>query len=475
MQEERYVAIVDFGSSKVSLCVCQIKNLEVEEVLFKEDLPSDGISRGNILNPQKAAAPLKELMEHAREKTGLMITKAVVNLPRWNVKAENITHRVVRNDNNSYITQDEIRNLQELASGQLESSLDKNTETIYSILAQSYSTDDFMHVGEGEIIGSTSSFLEGHFLVFTGAKKYKDNIDRVFDQIGITAFSYEFTPVCDVECLLSGEERDRGAALVEIGSESTTVSVCHKGAMRYCQSFPFGGKVISEDIHTECNISENLAENIKLGFGYCSPERLQTLSDKTLKIDNSTTGECQQLPVKYLSEIVSCRMKEIISSVMYLIGESGFEDKLRAGIVLSGGGALIHCCSALVSDMTGLPCRIAYPEHFSSPKDNTTESMLEKAYRNSHINCALKEEVPLSPEIFDSLPKEEEALVPPKEEPKPKVEEKKQEKKHQKKSNWFGQFLNTSGQLFDNIYNTVGEGADNDETAERSNNQNKKK
>ncbi len=474
MQEERYVAIVDFGSSKVSLCVCRIKNLDIEEVLFKEDLPSDGISRGNILNPQKAAAPLQELMEHAREKTGLMITKAVVNLPRWNVKAENITHRAVRNDSNSYITQEEIHNLQELASGQLESSLDKNAETIYSILAQSYSTDDFMHVSEGEIIGSTSSFLEGHFLVFTGSKRYKDNIDRVFNKIGITAFSYEFTPVCDVECILSDEERDRGAALVEIGSDVTTVSVCHKGAMRYCQSFPFGGKVVSEDIHTECNISENLAENIKLGYGYCAPERLQTLSDKTLKINNSTTGESQQLPVKYLSEIVSCRMKEIISSVMYLIGESGFEDKLRAGIILSGGGSLVHCCSALVSDMTGLPCRIAYPKHFSSPKDNTAESMLITACRNSHINCALKEEVPLSPEIFDSVPEEEDAPAP-KEEPKVKAEEKKQEKKHPKKSNWLGQFLSTSGQLFDNIYNTVGDGADNDGNEEGDHDQNEKK
>ncbi len=461
MQEERYVAIVDFGSSKISLCVCEAVNGAPSEVLFKEELPSEGISRGNILNPQKVAAPLKELIVKAEEKTGLKINEIVANLPRWNVKTLSLSQKTKRDENKGYINQEEILSLKDLASEQLTSKLNKNTEILYGILAQSYSTDDFIQVDESEIIGSSSSFLEGHYLGFVGAKKYKDNIDRVFNELGIAAFGYEFTPICHPESLLRKEEMDRGAALVEIGSEVTSLSIYHKGSLRYYGSFPFAGRVVSEDIHTECNISEKLAENIKLGYGFCTPERLQTLSDKTLKIE-TPSGDYQQLPVKYLSEIISCRMMEIIHCVMHLIGESGYADKLRSGIVLSGGGSLIHCCCSLVSNMTGLPCRIAYPENFASPKDNSLQAMLIKSCRNQHINCAIKEEAAgettkADMELF--APNEIETKAP---EPAQK-EQKKVPETHQKKKPFFGKVRSAfdsvttfGGGIFDNLYNGVG-------------------
>lgn len=463
MQEERYVAIVDFGSSKISLCVCETVNASPAEVLFKEELPSEGISRGNILNPQKVAAPLKELIDKAEEQTGLKINEVVANLPRWNVKTQSISQRNSRNENRGYINQEEIISLKDMASDQLRSKLNKNTEILYGILAQSYSTDDFIQVNESEIIGSSSSFLEGHFIGFIGAKKYKDNIDRVFHELGISACCYEFTPICYPECLLRAEEMDRGVALVEIGSEATSVAIYHKGALRAYSSFPFAGRVISEDIHTECNISEKLAENIKLGYGFCTPERLQTLSDKTLKIE-SPSGDYQQLPVKYLSEIISCRMTEIINSVMYLIGESGYADKLRSGIVLSGGGSLIHCCCSLVSNMTGLPCRIAYPENFSSPKDNSLQVMLIKSCKNTHINCAIKEEKTLEPALFE----EKEIEVKPQE--TAPQEPKKAPVKPQKQAPLFGKIktavgsvVNSAGGLFDYLYDDVKSHPENDQ------------
>ena len=107
--------------------------------------------------------------------------------------------------------------------------------------------------------------------------------------------------------------------------------------MRHYSSIPFGGKNITHDIKTECQISEALAENIKLAFVACMPEKLQSLSDKIIHIRSNSAEPDKQLPVKYLSEIITARIEEIIMAILYEIEKSGFADMLRSGIVVTGG------------------------------------------------------------------------------------------------------------------------------------------
>ena len=464
MQEERYVAVVDFGSSKVSLCVSSVKDGAPDQILFFKNLPSEGIVRGNILNPQKVAAPLRSLVSEAQAQTGLHITLAVVNLPRWNVRTQNISHRMDDRDPSAYITQTDIHSLSEFAYSELNHRIDTKTDIIYGILPQSYSTEDMLQVSEDDVIGATSSFLEGHFIAFTGAKRYKDNIDRVLSDVGLSAADYVFSPVCESENVITEEEKDRGAALVEIGAEVTSVSVYHKGALRYYGAFPFGGKVVTSDIHTECNIPDKLAENLKLAYGFCTPDRLQTLSDKTIKIDNPASSESQQLTVKYLAEIIYCRMNEILNAVMHLIGESGLDNNLRAGIILSGGGSLIHCCCSLVSSMTGLPCRIAYPALFRSPKENALEGLLLNAAYNEYLNCAVpatEEEKKEQEKKAEEKEEEEPILVAPTIEPepvqKPKPAAKPAAQPKKKREGFFSTWGNKVGHGFKQMTSQVGD------------------
>ncbi len=483
MQEERYVAVVDFGSSKVSFCVSSVKDGAPDQILFFKELPSEGIVKGNIINPQKVAAPLRSLVNEAQDQTGLHITLAVVNLPRWNVKTQNISHRMNDRDASAYITASDIHTLSEFAYSDLNNKIDQNTEIIYGILPQSYSTEDMMQVPEDDVIGATSSFLEGHFIAFIGAKRYKDNIDRVLSDVGLSAADYIFSPVCESENVITEEEKDRGAALVEIGASVTSVSVYHKGALRYYSAFPFGGKVITSDIHTECNIPDRLAENLKLAYGFCTPDRLQTLSDKTIKIDNPASSESQQLTVKYLAEIIYSRMNEILNAVMHLIGESRLDNNLRAGIILSGGGALVHCCTTLVSSMTGLPCRIAYPELFKSPKENALEGLLLNAAYNEYLNCAVpqtedtkkpeeekveEEPILVAPVVVEPTPEQK-----PKQTPVTKPTTKKGPKKEgffSKMGHGFKQMTSQVGDIFEGFYENATD--DNTQSANGSDNQN---
>lgn len=172
-----------------------------------------------------------------------------------------------------------------------------------------------------------------------------------------------FTPDTTAKAVLTAAEMESGTALIDFGAGVTSVSVYSGGIMRHYAAIPFGGKSITNDIDTECKIfSGTLAENIKLAHGICMPEKLQNMNEKILRINIGATAQYKDLPVKYLSEVITCRVQEIMEAVLYEIQKSGFADKLRSGIVLTGGGANLANCGNFITELSGYSVRIGYPK-----------------------------------------------------------------------------------------------------------------
>ncbi|MBR3653552.1 MAG: rod shape-determining protein, partial [Bacteroidales bacterium] len=136
---------------------------------------------------------------------------------------------------------------------------------------------------------------------------------------------------------------------------------------------------------------------IKLAFGACMPEKLQSLSEKIIQINDEENGSYEQLPVKYLSEIITCRVREIIEAVLWQIQDSGYADKLRNGIVLTGGGANLVNLANLLKEISGYTVRIGYPrsQAFSAIGCSGTGEtgavasigMILEAKRDPRLNC----------------------------------------------------------------------------------------
>jgi cell division protein FtsA len=155
---------------------------------------------------------------------------------------------------------------------------------------------------------------------------------------------------------------ENGVALVDFGGGSTSVTIYHDNIMRHYASIPFGGKNVTQDIKGELQITERLAENIKLAFGACMPEKLQSMSEKVLHIMDNNADQDKQVPVKYLSEIITARMEEIIEAVLYEIKQSELAEHLRCGIVITGGAAQTANLGMLINEMSGYKVRIGYPK-----------------------------------------------------------------------------------------------------------------
>ena len=341
--EEKYIASIDLGSSKFGLCVAKVTGDDVQIVYYKET-PSEGIRYSMIANPLRASQRLRQAVEEAEKELMIKILQVVVGMPRNEVAQVTASARIERTNPDDYITVEEVQALKSMA---LETYPLPNPDSqiMYGAVAQSFSIDDEIQLVESDVVGTLSSSLEGNFKVFIGSRKATTALDKIFNSLNIAVAKKYFLPEVVARTVLTEEECMGGVALVDVGAGVTSVAIYHGGIMRYYASIPFGGKAITNDIRTECSISEDLAEKIKKRF--------------VLQI--RLTEPFKEVPVRYISEVIDCRAREIVEAVLFYIQESGLQNSLRSGIVLTGGGAELVNFKSLIEEMSGYNVRKGYP------------------------------------------------------------------------------------------------------------------
>ena len=406
---DKHIVAIDLGTSKIALTVARV-NGENKQIVYYKETPSEGIRYSSIYNQKHVAEPLARAVRDAEACLGIKITQAVVGMPRYPIRQEANTAIFPDRGYDTYITAEDISELKRFAQDTYPIS-DSSHETIYGAVAQSFSDGENFQIIENDIIGMSSDILEGNFKIFIGKKNDLTKIDLAMNMVDLSAARKYFTADSTAKAVLENSEIENGVALIDFGAGCTSVSIYHGNIMRHYASIPFGGKNITADIKSECQISESLAENIKMAFGACMPEKLQSLSEKVIHIKSNTTEPDKQLTVKYLSEIITARVEEIMLAIIYEIQESGFADMLRSGIVVTGGSAQITNLGAFINELSGFKVRIGNPKRvflstgcdtFHQPSATTSAGLILTAIDSKEINCA----------HHTGLEKEEESKAP---------------------------------------------------------------
>lgn len=394
--EERYIASVDLGTSKLAVCVARIQDQNVEVIYYKES-PSLGIRYSYVLIPGKVKEEVRKAISEAQQALRIKIQQVIVGLPRWFVRQETASASMTRPEPDDLIQESEIKALKSMAleSYPLE---DSTKEVIYGAVAQSFSTEDSINEPENDIVGMAAETLEGNFKVFIGNRRYSSNIDSVFNDLGIAIAKKYFTPGITAKAVLKSEQMENGVALIDIGAGVSSVTIFKDKIMRFYAAIPFGGNSVTNDIKSECNFSFELAENIKKAYGACMPNKLSSLGEKSIQIVDEDGNTTAQVSVKYISEIITARMKEIIEALLFRIQESGFasEEDLRAGVVVTGGGAELVNCANYIKELSGYTVKVGRPRKLFScegcPEASETSAatsmgMILSARNDRFLNC----------------------------------------------------------------------------------------
>lgn len=411
--EERYIASVDLGTSKIALTIAKVNGEDVQVVYYKET-PSEGMRYSYVLNPGKVEKCLREAIDDAQSELGIKVLQAVVGLPRYYVRQETASASTVRQDEDSQIQDSEVYALKSMALETYPLS-DPKKDVLYGAVAQSFSTEENINELESDVIGMTGAKLEGNFKVFIGSRRYSINIDNVFNNLGIAIAQKYFTPGITARAVLKREQMDNGVALIDLGAGVSSVSIFKGNIMRFYAAIPFGGNSITTDIKSECNISFDLAENIKKAYGACLPNKLSTLGDKVIQILDENDEPAIEVSVKYISEVITARMNEIIEALLYEIQESGYssEENLKSGIVITGGGANMINCANLIKELSGYSVKVGTPRPFFSyegcpdvmdPSASVSMGMIMAAKNDDLLNCIKEPPAPNWWEQLDSEP-----------------------------------------------------------------------
>jgi cell division protein FtsA len=416
---DKHIVAIDLGTSKIALTVAKVEGNDVQ-IIYYNETESAGIRYSSVFNVKNATEALASAISQAEDELNIKITQAVVGMPKYPIRKVDAKAEIDGRGEDADITEEDIDSLKSFAqdSYPLE---DSEKEAIFGAVAQSFSDGENFQIIEQDIVGMTSDVLEGNFKIFIGKKSDLNKVDQVMNRCGVTAIQKFFTADTTAKAVLNSSEMENGVALVDFGAGCTSVSIYHGSIMRHYASIPFGGKSITDDIKSEAQISGKLAENIKLAFGACMPDKLQSLSEKVIQIRSNSSEGDKSLSVKYLSEIITARVEEIMMAVLYEIEKSGFADMLRSGIVITGGVAQCANICNFINDISGYKVRTGYPKHLFSHQGcegltdtsaATSMGLLLAAKNTANVNCIITNEEPETVVEVENLQTEENKAQP---------------------------------------------------------------
>jgi cell division protein FtsA len=200
---------------------------------------------------------------------------------------------------------------------------------ILDAVTQEYKVDQQYQL---DPVGIQSQRLEGNFLNILWRKSFYKNLNKCFDQAGIAIAEMYLAPLALADSVLSEAEKRSGCVLVDLGYDTTTVSVYHKNILRHLAVIPIGANNITKDI-ASLQMEESEAEKMKLKYASAFTSNNEIDNTLMLPIDPE-----RQVESRKFIEIVEGRLEEIIENVWFQV-PSEYTDKLLGGIILTGGGA----------------------------------------------------------------------------------------------------------------------------------------
>ena len=353
-----FVAAIDIGTTKIVAIVGKKKENGKIEILGMSTTPSKGVKRGIVLNIEEAVGSIQKTIEDVQFTIGANITDVFVGIAGQHIRSiKNRGYINLESDDVEISQKDIDRLINDMHRIPVEAG-----ETILHVLPLEYFIDN---ESVDKPVGMVGRRLEANFHIVIGKTSSAKHIEKCVNRVGLNVNELVLEPLASGESVLTDDEREAGVALVDIGGGTTDLAIYYNGNVRHTAVIPFGGNIITQDIKDGCSILLKQADLLKEKFG-CALADIAP-DNKIITIPGISGREPKEISVKNLAGIIQARMEEILDFVAYEINLSGYANKLSAGVVITGGGALLKHLPQLIRFKTGFDVRIGYPvEQLSS-------------------------------------------------------------------------------------------------------------
>ncbi len=366
---------LDIGTAKVIVVVAEVLPCGELKLAGLGVAPSGGIKRGVVVNIDATVQSIQQALKEAELMVDCKITRVYTGITGSHIRGFNSSGMVAIKDRE--VSAADVSRVVETAKA-------INISTDQRLLL--VEPQEFIIDGQDvkEPIGMSGIRLEAKVHIVTGAQSAAENIIKCVRRCGLEVEMLMLNPLASSRAVLTDDERELGVALLDIGAGTTDLAIFTNGAIRHTAVIPIAGDLITSDIAMALRTPTKDAEDIKVESGYAK----QLLADSESQVEVPGLGDRapRMLSRQALAGVIEPRVEEIFSMAHQVMRESGFEEMLSSGIVLTGGSCMMPGMVELGEDIFLKPVRRGMPQYSNAlsdmvaqPRAATVMGLLEEA------------------------------------------------------------------------------------------------
>ncbi|MEO7038695.1 MAG: cell division protein FtsA [Candidatus Elarobacter sp.] len=355
MNPERLVAGLDIGSSRTTAIIAEAvgeyPNASLK-ILGVGNARTAGMRRGIVSDIKETTQSIQKAMSEAERMAGVQVDGVYAGIAGEHVQAMNSSGVVAVNGDE--VTRSDIERANEVARTQ---PIPTDRELLHAI-PQEYRVD--RNAGIRDPIGMSGMRLETEMYLVTIGSSPALNLRKSIERAGYKVRELVLEPLASSFAVVTDEEKELGVALIEMGAGTTDLAIFHEEKIRFLGTIAYGGAHVTSDIVHGLGVTQADAERLKEKYG-CAYEAIYADSDEVITLPSTVAQGDREIKRELLAHIIHQRMDEIFELVRAQIRESGFDGRLAAGVVLTGGASAIEGADRLAADVFGMGARLGTP------------------------------------------------------------------------------------------------------------------
>jgi cell division protein FtsA len=344
---------LDIGTSKVVALVGDLLPDGRLEIIGMGSHESRGLKKGVVVNIESTVSAIQRALEEAELMADCKIQRVHVGIAGSHIRSFNSTGMVAVKDKE--VTPLDVERAIETARAMPI----PTDQQVLHILTQEFLIDG--QDGIREPLGMSGVRLEVKVHIVTGAVSAAQNVVKCVRRCGLEVADLVLQPLASSIAVLSEDERELGVALVDIGGGTTDIAIFREGAIRHTAVIPIAGDQITSDVAMALRTPTPEAELVKLRHG-CA---LRQLADpaETIEVPGLGDRPPRSLSRQTLAEVIEPRVEELYTLVQQVLRQSGFEELLSSGVVLTGGSSVMQGMVELGEEIFHMPVRLGVPRY----------------------------------------------------------------------------------------------------------------
>jgi cell division protein FtsA len=356
-KREHIIVGLDVGTTKICAIVGEVSSGALPgerphvKIIGIGTHPSRGLRKGVVVNVESTIESIKKAVEEAELMAGVEINSVYTGIAGSHIKGFN--SRGVIAIKNREVTAADVKRVVEAAKA-VAIPMDRE---ILHVLPRGFAVDE--QDGIKDPIGMFGTRLEVEVHIITGAVTSAQNIVRSINRAGLEVVDLILQPLASSEAVLTLEERELGVAMVDIGGGTTDLATIVDNGVWHTAVLGIGGNHLTNDIAVGLRTPAYEAEKIKIRYGCASTAMVR--DNETIEVPSMGGRPPRVLSRQLLSEIIEPRAEEIFSLVAQELRKLGYDERIAAGVVITGGTSILDGMTDLAERVMDLPVRRGAP------------------------------------------------------------------------------------------------------------------